>query len=213
MPSFIIHEAVGKIVNISLKMNDKLFMIGTIMPDCWRNSKKFGYENRLLSHFQLNSRKEDYEAFYEKYKSNIDNPLYMGYLVHLITDAYWRGNVTTNFEKEIDGNMYYINKDGTLTIKSYLYKKENLLKIMPKIIKKFNISKISLDNYHNELNNLYIDELDISGLNDSVNFTNNLIDIAEEGDSILYDFDKINYWIEETSNYVLREIQRLKKIK
>ena len=49
MPSFIIHASVAKEYNKKHKLDDLLFIVGSIAPDCWRNSKLFGYENRYLS--------------------------------------------------------------------------------------------------------------------------------------------------------------------
>ena len=54
------------------KLDDLLFIVGSIAPDCWRNSKLFGYENRYLSHFtntQLNNENEDYQMFFLKYQN------------------------------------------------------------------------------------------------------------------------------------------------
>lgn len=97
MPSWPIHLAISKKLNRGWNLPKDEFIYGNIMPDA------DGYKvpisvtvPRETSHFlrevALNGANyllPDVEKFRKKYQSQIDNPIVLGYLVHLLTDYYF----------------------------------------------------------------------------------------------------------------------------
>ena len=103
MPSARIHEAVAKEVNKDYNYDELLLRIGTVAPDCWRNvENENGVKDKYLTHFWdfrvKQGQANDYEEFYFKYYNFLTNPFYFGYLVHLITDQYWKTFIDQKYE-------------------------------------------------------------------------------------------------------------------
>jgi hypothetical protein len=100
MASAIIHMCVAKKVNSYLQMDERMLTLGAIAPDI---SKQIG-RDKIESHF-LN--KEDAETgipncdrFVKKYRSELNKPFEMGYLIHLLTDKYWFRDYMPKFIKD-----------------------------------------------------------------------------------------------------------------
>lgn len=99
MPSWGIHLATAYEVTKKIKIKNKdNFFIGNMLPDAERYViKDFSiYVPYEKSHFsrmiQINNRMEklpDYNIFIQKYKKDLNNPIVLGYLTHLIADYYW----------------------------------------------------------------------------------------------------------------------------
>ena len=97
MPSWKIHSKIANDLYKQLKVNKKYFMIGNLLPD----QDKYNIPNidksvnRIITHFissedlKVGINLPDYNRMYEKYKDNFNNPVLLGYLVHLLTDFYW----------------------------------------------------------------------------------------------------------------------------
>jgi len=195
MPSAVIHRCVSKIVNI--KLNSKFvssdnfyYELGSIAPDCWRHSENLldcnltKKEKRQKSHFMTEKDKEDYETFYKEYKDKMDNTFIFGYLVHLITDNYWR-----NF-----------------TVKEYEESKKK--EIYERLINEFvvyDIRKLT-DEQINKIPQ--IKELDFSGLNRTLEYLyKNPISSKE----IDIDYTVVLKKLHKCSDFVLKEIAKLQK--
>lgn len=195
MPSAVIHRCVSKIVNI--KLNNKFvssdnfyYELGSIAPDCWRHSEKFlecnltKKEKRKESHFMTKNTKEDYEAFYNEYKDKMDNTFIFGYLVHLITDNYWRNFSVKEYEE---------NK-----------KKEIYERLINEFVV-YDIRKLT----NEQINKIpQIKELDISGLNKTLEYLyKNPISSKE----IDVDYTIVLKKLHECSDFVIKEIVRLQE--
>lgn len=125
MPSWGIHLATSYAVANRIKIKDKnTFIIGNFLPDAERYViKDFSiYVPYDKSHFakivKINGVEDelpDYNEFINKYRRNLDNPIILGYLTHLLTDYYWNhltfskytasnehGDVTGVYINEID---------------------------------------------------------------------------------------------------------------
>lgn len=99
MPSWGIHLTTASAVAEKIKiMNKNGFIIGNFLPDAERYVvKDFSiFVPYDISHFakklKINGVEEklpDYMSFINKYKQNLNNPILLGYLTHLITDYYW----------------------------------------------------------------------------------------------------------------------------
>ncbi len=195
MPSAVIHRCVSKIVNI--KLNNKFvssdnfyYELGSIAPDCWRHSEIFldndltRSQKRQESHFMTEKGKEDYEAFYKEYKDKMDNTFMFGYLVHLITDNYWKNFTVEEYEESKKKEIY-----ERLIREFVVY---DIRKLTPEQISK--IPKMK--------------ELDFSGLNKTLEYLyKNPISSKE----IDVDYTVVLRKLHECSDFVLKEIVRLEK--
>ena len=217
MPAFTFHAAVAKELNKDLLLNEEEFLLGSIAPDCWRNRNDMREKNRYLSHFQseeLGFEKENYDFFYSKYYDKISEPFYMGYLVHLMTDDFYRRYVEGKYIKYIDGAKYYKLLDGTLftggdkdlsdkywinvhamdlPIKDYydlhLFRKvEEVFKSLPEM-----------------------EEIDMDALNATIEYANRKLEEAVKTDSDMFDFEIAKKHITECTEFIKKELERLSK--
>ena len=198
MPSAIIHASVAKKINKVLKLDEELFILGNIAPDCWRNGKNFG--SRALSHFLPdNAVDEDYHLFYNKYKNNLNDPFVIGYLVHLMTDFYWRHNVTVNDVRLPLVDDFNINN----------YERKNFVRAehftLGEVAKYYNLSEIVIPDYKFYV----VEEIDLTGLADTVYYINNAYFNCEYHNYNVFDYDKIIKCIEDLSEFLLKELNKL----
>ena len=211
MPSFTFHEAIAKEVNKKLEMNEEILLLGSIAPDCWRNAKKYGMENRKLSHFStLESYDERYWIFYKKYKDELDSPFVMGYLIHLMSDYYWRKMVTDKIKIFIDGKLYYRNKDGSLydvsnNKDSLKYENYNIHGLDSKLFAYYKLKEMKHIENIEGLNNP-IEELDLTGLNDTIDYANRMLKMNRSYPTPLYDFEDVIKYFKVISDIIYDEI-------
>ena len=183
MPAGGIHLCVAKkvatLLNIDISMN---YLVGSIAPDSWRNSNS----TKLGTHFleEEGSLDYNYDYFYSKYKDYLSNDFVLGYLVHLITDRYWRVN---NF---------------ITTTKPKIYEEE--IKACSNIISRYNIQRLYLPS---DLDNV-VEELETSGIEKTINYLNG-VNYLEDKNSV-YDVNEILMRIKETAEFVSSELDRLK---
>ena len=85
MPSWPIHIAIAHKVNKKLNLNDD-FILGSVLPDILDGYiiKSSNITDKNLSHFRINH-KISLDYFLEKYHDKLNNPIVLGFLVHLIT--------------------------------------------------------------------------------------------------------------------------------
>ena len=98
MRAWYIHLSIAKKINELLNMESNSFYIGSIVGVNDKNMSK------RTTHFQktfiINDAKvllPSYEDYVKKYRDKLDNPVYMGYLVYLMTDYYFNRNTYTNY--------------------------------------------------------------------------------------------------------------------
>ncbi|MBR2712409.1 MAG: hypothetical protein IKE73_01735 [Bacilli bacterium] len=84
MPSHKIHMYVEESINNKLNLDEDLFKIGNVLPDLVKGKHS-------VSHFKVSKSEYDFNSFIDKYKDELkkNNPLVMGYLVHLLVDDYY----------------------------------------------------------------------------------------------------------------------------
>lgn len=203
MPNALIHRCVNKKVlerinKYKTEEEKYLYDVAAIAPDSWRNTKRFKESQlpkklkRMHSHFSKETEYiEHYEIFKKKYKKHLENPFIFGYLVHLMTDNFWRtqmheksivdeehGNIL-NHDLEIltqeISNYYNINELKELT--------EKQIEFLPKI-----------------------DEMTYEGINDTIRFTNNQLLTKTSGQIKKYALDDIVKGIEICAQKIIEEI-------
>ena len=213
MPAGSIHLSIAKIVNEKLKVDEKIFYIASIAPDCWRHSKLHG--DKLKSHFSvdynlngLEIKIEDYHKFSEKYKDNLTDPFVLGYLIHLMVDNYWKKNVTSRYHFNIDGKKKIKTKNGFFEgtneeIKKFLHDNNAILTI--NIVKKFDVQLVSpIVNVE-----CIVEEIDLSGLIKTINYVNetNFLLINDESD--IYELEELYEDVLKCSKFILDELEKI----
>lgn len=213
MPAGSIHLSIAKIVNEKLKVDEKIFYIASIAPDCWRHSKLHGDKNK--SHFSvdynlngLEVKIEDYHKFYEKYKDNLTDPFVLGYLIHLMVDNYWKKNVTSRYHFNIDGKKKIKTKNGFFEgtneeIKKFLHDNNAILTI--NIVKKFDVQLVNPIVYVECI----VEEIDLSGLIKTINYVNetNFLLINDESD--IYELEELYEDVLKCSKFILDELEKI----
>lgn len=219
MPSSIIHRCVSKRIleKKNLFNDDKsifLYEIGSIAPDSWKNSSRFKNsplpkkEKRKYSHFSLDGEfVEHYETFYNKYKDTFANPFMLGYLVHLITDNYWR---TTMFYNcfDIDGSVKLLDGstvNGEKGIRKELLHQESkkMSFLLSKYFRLGNLENISID----EINQLpKLTEIEFDGINDTINYSNFEASRDSEHELLVYKVEDFVSGIDKCSDFIINKL-------
>ena len=213
MPSAIIHRCVNKRVQEELNkftsQNDKyIYDVASIAPDSWRNTIEFKNSDlpkklkRKYSHFSKETEfVEQYEIFKEKYKNKLDNPFIFGYLIHLMTDNFWRLEVF--YKKNFDIN----NIDNELLNIEHLEEKselnqdiETLTKEIAKYYKINELREISEEEISKIPN---IDELTYDGINDTIRYTNSQLLKETNREIIKYNLNDIIDGIETCTQKII----------
>lgn len=222
MPSARIHEAIAKEINKDKELNELLLRIGAVSPDCWRNLEpESGIKDKYLSHFWNFKIKEgqanDYQEFYLKYYNKLDNPFYFGYLIHLITDQYWKTNIDPRIEAEENGVKGFRLKNGKFHDNENHWGYLDTLKMQKQIAKIYNLTKFPINKEELVDFESNIDELNLTGLfgnKGTLNYINTEImpeDNIEESE--IYDINQVISFINETTEFIKQELKKLEMIK
>ncbi len=184
MPSGGIHLCVAKNIEKKLNMNESMnFLVGNVAPDSWRNSNS----TKIGTHFidSSTSLDYDYEFFYRKYQSHLSNDFVFGYLTHLMTDKYWHGN---NFisSKIFDSERYELSKACS------------------RLVEMYDVPKLVLpSDFVNP-----VEELETAGVRQTIEYLNS-VNYLDDREST-FDIGELVSCIEETSDFVVSELERLK---
>lgn len=117
MPSWPVHIALGNKLNQRLKLGND-FILGNVIPDCLN-----GYViecNRTLSHkithycFDGDFKSRiNLDRFYDEYKGRFDNPIILGYYVHLFTDSYFNEYFRKHYVFNEGSDKICVLRDGS----------------------------------------------------------------------------------------------------
>ena len=166
MPSWKIHSKIGYDILKKINVNEKYFMIGNLLPDQDSyNIKdlKVGISRKITHYisdenYKVGINLPDYEKFFDKYKIKLNNPVILGYLVHLLTDFFWNNYI---YEK------YFIKENGIyvgVKLNSKKIYKCNFREMNTFKQEDFEVFNNSIDlkkkNYKFCLNSKYFKELD-----------------------------------------------------
>ncbi len=222
MPAATIHRCVAKkiieMTNIYTKDEDKyLFEVGCIAPDSWKNSKRFKNstlpkkQKRCYSHFSpKDSYIELYLDFYTKYGPNIREPFMLGYLVHLMTDFFWRYLIFYNYFNK-DGSIKLINGrsvNGEKGVRKTLLKNETM-KIVTYLAKDYELNNLA-NLTSRELNRLPVmDEIEFDGLNEAIDYDNFEANNDFKYELMVYKVPEFKNGITKCANIIIGELTNL----
>ena len=106
MPNWKTHIELGKRLNKYINYNDEnlnIFLLANILPDI-NNGYIVKDISKILEHSIThfnNKENPSYVNFYNKYKEEIkiDNPIFLGYYIHLFTDYTWNNDFHTKVKE------------------------------------------------------------------------------------------------------------------
>lgn len=145
MAQRLVHYAIAKnLIEKNIIKEQYEFIIGSLIPDCNEHTN----EHYNFTHYVVinkNRKAIDFNVFFERYREKIlNNELYFGYYIHLITDALYRDFMYNikDLRKYRSDKEFYEN----------LYSDYNALNKI--LINKYNLEQINLDkkNIPKELN-------------------------------------------------------------
>lgn len=166
MPSWSVHLAIAKKINTKLNYNSNIFYFSNLIPDVDKDSVVSRFETHYYGNIRINNNPNitlpDYNKFYNEYKDNMDNPIIVGYLCHLMTDHY--------YNKQIYNKKYIFNNDGLV---ENLKDKNNNLIYPSGRDEILNIKHNDLENYGKYL---YINnDINIPKYDDGINIYTNVL--------------------------------------
>lgn len=99
MPSWGMHLLTAKKISEKIDVDKNLFFIGNILPDI-NNGYVIPKVSCIIPHqvthhaiLKIIQGQKEYlsgsDIFAKKYKDDLENPMILGYLTHLLTDSYW----------------------------------------------------------------------------------------------------------------------------
>ena len=95
MPTHKIHLAIAKKVNDKLNLDLNSIMLGSVLPDICNE------KDHQLAHFQFGEKDleglANPDKFIKKYKNKLDNPIMVGYLIHILTDRFYNEYIFRNY--------------------------------------------------------------------------------------------------------------------
>ena len=200
MASAVIHLCVAKKVNSFLKMDEKIFSIGSIAPDI---AKLVG-ETKNKSHFLDEDESEDtpphYERFIEKYKSELNKPFELGYLVHLMTDYYWFKDYVYEYINKYNSELSYT---AMREIIYNDYTRLNQILIDDYMLDLYYFSN-KIEYPKSKIKEIPMDKLDVL-----INKMGLIISDVDSKKTIIMNESEIIEFIEVVGNKIIRELYKL----
>lgn len=148
MPTPMMHVAIAKKVNEKLNLEDDLLYIGCLLTN-WTNVEYH------VSHFKDKEGIEGLtnpDTYVNKYEKLLDNPIVLGYLIHLLTDRFWN--------KYMVNNVYLYNND--MEVVGVKTKKKKELTLNPE-----SIHTLKAKTY-NKYDNYLVSKKMVSNINEKV---------------------------------------------
>lgn len=180
MPTPMLHIAIAKKVNEKLALEQDLLYIGCLITN-WTNVEYH------VSHFKKESEGieglANPDMYVEKYQHKLDDPIVLGYLIHLLTDRFW--------------NKYMVNN-------VYLYDNDQqVVGVKTKKKKELNLSQESIHALKAKTYNNY----------DNYLMSKNLVDLIKEKVLILPELDEIKITQEELDQRIDEYNKKVKEFK
>lgn len=136
MAQRLVHYAIAKnLLDKNIIKDEYKFVIGSLIPDCNEHTDEhYNFTHNVV--INANKKTIDFNAFLKKYREEIlNNELYLGYYIHLITDALYRDfmyNIKELRKYRTDEDFY-----------EKLYSDYNALNRI--LINKYNLEPINID--------------------------------------------------------------------
>jgi len=180
MPTHKIHLAIAKKISDKLKIDSDSVMLGSVLPDLCNE------KNHQLSHFQWGEKDleglANPDKFVKKYKDKLNNPIMMGYLIHILTDRFYNEYIFKHFyiydENDIGIGIYLKGKKKWLDGNVRKHLKHRELNIYDKWL----------------MNHVYVSKFE------KFDCINNVIDIDEAS----FDKEKLRLYILSANNDINR---------
>ena len=228
MPNWGEHLLIANKILKKIKLDENLFLFGNILPDVQDGFLVKGISNiqpHKINHYDLNgenynpNNKKEYEVFYEMYSEKMDNPIIIGYLVHLITDSLWN-DIFYNGKcvKENDKLIGFINKKGELIKgeKDYLRKnKQSDFGIFSSYIyKNYNMKlpefSLEVAKNANIIENININNDDVKKVVDYINETKTDA-INQNQEMQVFTIEELEKQIDNTVDFVYNFLRNKRK--
>ena len=206
MPNWKIHLEVGKRLNNYLKYNDRdynNFLLGNILPDI-NNAyvvkdikTKLGHD---ITHFDDNKSFKHYVTFLSKYHNRIDEPIYLGYYVHLYTDYLFNREFYNMIKKR---QLDCMEKDTLRKRKQHDFKLFN---------NKYLDNIIVLNNINETLKKIDIEEVSIceEDIINVINYLNNTP--IYKGNYEFYNDELLEDVLKSVVNKIIANLNLIKKV-
>lgn len=220
MPNALIHRCLNKRVEQEIKKfnNEKdlyLYDVASVAPDSWRNTQRFKDSNlpkkekRKYSHFSKdNEFVENYDIFKNKYKDYLDNPFIFGYMIHLMTDNFWRLEIfyKNNFNiKDINNellNIEHLDEKSELAHDVDIHLKD--------IASYYNITDLK-ELTEEEINIIpKIDEMTYEGINTTIRYINKQMKEENLNKPIRYTLEDVINGIETCTKRIVNELNQMR---
>lgn len=220
MPNALIHRCLNKRVEQKIKKfnNEKdlyLYDVASVAPDSWRSTQRFKDSNlpkkekRKYSHFSKdNEFVENYDIFKNKYKDYLDNPFIFGYMIHLMTDNFWRLEMfyKNNFNiKDINNellNIEHLDEKSELAHDVDIHLKD--------IASYYNITDLK-ELTEEEINIIpKIDEMTYEGINTTIRYINKQMKEENLNKPIRYTLEDVINGIETCTKRIVNELNQMR---
>lgn len=219
MPAHKMHLAIAAELNKYLKLDNDLLMLGSVLPDLTIN------HTHRLSHCRNDKNGikglANPKKFLQIYENYINNPLIMGYLIHLLTDEFFNKYIYEKyylFDSEnsiigvkINGQEKYIDKNVIKDMKHNDFKLYDKYLLYRKKVLKFKNKKC-----YKDVVNLDIAKFDENNLRKYVNRLNNEINIFNRINPLkknhfqILNVEELNEQYVKCCNYIMNFINDIK---
>lgn len=218
MPNALIHRCVNKRVQQEIKKFTKendlyLYDVASVAPDSWRNTERFKNsdlpkkDKRKYSHFSNdNEFVENYDVFKNKYIDKIDNPFIFGYMIHLMTDNFWRLEMfyKNNFDiNDINNellNIEHLDEKSELTNDVDIHLKDIAIHYEIKDLKELTEEEI--------LSIPKIEEMTYDGINTTIRYINKQMKEENLNKPVKYTLEDIINGIEICTKKIVEELNQ-----
>lgn len=209
MASVVIHMAIAKEVNKTLKRNEKDILLGTIAPDVAKNINM----SKKISHFVTEPDEDnipDLELFLSRYQKFFNDDFVLGYYIHLYADYLW----FKYFISEITDKVVITKLDGTQVklfdnmLSLYIY--NDYTNLNHQLIKKY---KLDIDGFDNldKVENI-IKEIPMDKLYVIVDKTKEIVANAESEKEFIFNIDHVEKFIHFAKQLILSNLRDLNVI-
>lgn len=214
MPTWGIHLAIAKKLSYKLNVEKNIFCISNLITDIPNGYviKNVTYPApHSITHFDKSmiidchkATRIDIDGFYDKYHCKFNNPVMLGYYIHLLTDYYWNNKTYSEhglFDKDgnrigiklNNGNNFICDKETSRIIKTNDFKLFSAYLYKNKIIEKLTFDEKVID----YLADITWMKIDVNDINRTISYIN---DNCDGKNKILSNDEKDYYQIFSEEN-------------